>query len=98
MTGTPIPIEWSRSAVRDLRRIRSRIKSGSSQGLGDSARLVVAAAEILADHPYIGRSGRVVGTRELVISTTPFIIVYLVRDDSVFIVRVLHHAQQWPPT
>ncbi len=52
---------------------------------------------ILADHPEIGRPGRVEGTRELVISRTPFILVYRIDDAAVRILHFLHGARQWPP-
>lgn len=53
----------------------------------------------LAAHPDMGRAGRRRGTRELVISRTPLIVVYRVkaRVGRVEILRVLHGAQQWPP-
>lgn len=52
----------------------------------------------LADHPGIGRPGRVAGTRELVIPRTPYIVAYTVdRDvDTVVVLRVLHGARRWP--
>ncbi len=54
----------------------------------------------LADHPNIGRTGRLPGTRELVIQRTPFILVYRVRtkERRIEVLRILHGAQQWPPT
>lgn len=51
---------------------------------------------MLVLHPEIGRAGRLEGTRELVISRTPFIAVYRVRKTRVEILRILHGAQQWP--
>jgi toxin ParE1/3/4 len=53
--------------------------------------------QILKDHPALGRPGRVAGTRELVISRTPFILVYRIDDDAIRILRFLHGARQWPP-
>ena len=50
----------------------------------------------LAEHPRIGRPGRVEGTRELVVSGTPYIVAYRVAGEDVTILRVLHGAQQWP--
>ena len=50
----------------------------------------------LAEHPRIGRPGRVEGTRELVVSGTPYIVAYRVAGQDVTILRVLHGAQQWP--
>jgi toxin ParE1/3/4 len=52
----------------------------------------------LRDHPLMGRSGRVPGTRELVISRTAFIVVYRVTPTRIEILRVLHGAQAWPET
>jgi len=54
-------------------------------------------ARILREHPAIGRPGRVAGARELVISRTPFILVYRIKDDRVEILHFLHGAQRWPP-
>jgi toxin ParE1/3/4 len=36
------------------------------------------------------------GTRELVVTGTPFIVVYRVEAATVVILRVLHGAQRWP--
>jgi toxin ParE1/3/4 len=36
------------------------------------------------------------GTRELVISRTPFIGVYTVKGAHIDVVRFLHSSQQWP--
>lgn len=54
--------------------------------------------KLLADQPGLGRQGRVDNTRELVISTTPYIVAYTVdaQRKTVIILRVLHTAQQWP--
>ncbi len=41
----------------------------------------------------MGRGGRVPGTRELVISRTPYIVV---DADKVTILAILHGAQRWP--
>jgi len=51
---------------------------------------------MLADHPGIGRPGRVDGTRELVIPGLPYVIAYLHRGDTVTVLRVLHGAMRWP--
>lgn len=52
--------------------------------------------EMLKLYQDAGRPGRVEGTRELVISRTPFIVAYRKLGDAVCLVRVLHGAQQWP--
>lgn len=52
--------------------------------------------DMLADHPLMGREGRVKGTRELVIGRSPFIAVYRVKKKRIEVLRILHGAQQWP--
>jgi toxin ParE1/3/4 len=51
----------------------------------------------LAGFPESGRPGRVPGTRELVVTGTPFIVVYRIEPRALVILRVLHGAQRWPP-
>lgn len=55
------------------------------------------AVQLLASHPAMGRAGRVEGTRELVVTGTPYIIPYRVREDRVEVLRVFHAAGKWPP-
>lgn len=52
--------------------------------------------DMLIPHPEMGRVGRRQGTRELVISRTPFIIVYRVKGKRIEVIRLLHGSQQWP--
>jgi len=59
---------------------------------------IEAAVRQLRDHPHLGRPGRVRGTRELVVSGTPYVIAYRVEPDAVVILRLLHGAQRWPET
>jgi len=49
----------------------------------------------LRAYPHSGRSGRLKGTRELVVAGTPFVMVYAV-EDSINLIRVVHGAQRWP--
>jgi len=53
----------------------------------------------LLRHPGLGRPGRQLGTRELVISGTPFIVVYRidVKGAKVDILNFLHASRKWPP-
>lgn len=52
--------------------------------------------DILLQHPQMGRPGRKQGTRELVISRTPFIVVYRIKGKRIELLRLLHGAQMWP--
>lgn len=50
----------------------------------------------LNDGPHLGRTGRVPGTRELVIPGTPYIVPYQVSSDQLQILRVYHGFRRWP--
>jgi toxin ParE1/3/4 len=52
------------------------------------------AADRLTAHPHVGRPGRVAGTRELIVR--PYITAYRVGEEEIEILRVLHHARDWP--
>jgi addiction module RelE/StbE family toxin len=79
-----VEIIWRRVALNDLEGIRRYI-AHENPAAGARVRAAIRnAAEQLADHPHLGRPGRVEGTRELVIAGTPFIVVYRVlNEDSV---------------
>jgi len=88
---------WTRLAEQDLEAIAEYVGQDSPAA---AARVVLElidqAATLLPAHPAIGRPGRVLGTRELVIGHLPYIIAYRVRDRDVEILRVLHTSRAWP--
>jgi len=57
---------------------------------------ILSAAEALMQHPDMGRPARVEGTREIVITRTPFIVAYRAGAGHVEILAVLHTACRWP--
>ncbi len=54
------------------------------------------APAALLTFPYRGRAGKKEGTRELVLSSLPYIVVYQITGEVIHIVRILHGAQKWP--
>ncbi|MGH2507653.1 MAG: type II toxin-antitoxin system RelE/ParE family toxin [Gammaproteobacteria bacterium] len=53
------------------------------------------AARRLSDHPHIGRRGRRSETREWIVSGTPYLLVYRVRNDCLEILRAWHMKRVW---
>jgi len=90
-------LRWTRPADRDLDEIAAYIGQDSPAA---AARVVLElidqAVTLLPTNPAIGRPGRVLGTRELVVGHLPYILAYRVRDDAVEILRVLHTSRAWP--
>ena len=95
-TATTMQIIWEEDALRDLRHIRRHIAKDNPVAARNVAGRIRESVSLLAEHPEIGRAGRVADTRELVVSDTPYIAAYQVAGDAVLILRVLHGAQQWP--
>lgn len=55
-----------------------------------------AVGDQLEKFPLSGRQGRMPGTREIVVHEN-YIVVYMLDQDVVHIINVLHAAQKWPP-
>lgn len=88
---------WSPEAIDDLLSIRQYI----AQDDPATAREIVAAIVTLIEHqlprfPQSGRTGRVEGTRELIVPRLPFIISYRATAESIDVLRVYHASRIWP--
>jgi len=79
-----------------LRAARRYIARDNPAAATQIASRIRAAAKRLAEHPEMGRPGRIAGTRELVVPKTPYIVAYRVRGEVVEILSVMHGAQEWP--
>jgi toxin ParE1/3/4 len=89
-------LRWSRPALEDLKSISQRIEDERNLDTADRiCRSIYQALQALRLYPQSGRLGSKDGTRELVISKTPYIAVYRVKDDSVEILHIHHGAQDW---
>src|ERR1700683_2898215 len=89
-------LEWSLFAQTDRDAIFDYIEADSPRAaVGVDAR-IREQVETLARFPHSGRPGRIEGTRELVISRTPYIVAYRITGNTVRILRVLHGARRWP--
>ena len=89
-------VVWSRRAIRHLTSLRSYIAEDSPQNAAAVAERILHSVEMLSTQPQMGRPGRVIGTRELVIPDTPFIIPYRVRGELLELIAVFHGRQKWP--
>ena len=89
-------IRWLRTALRNLDEQAGYIAKDNPEAAVRVVARVRDAIQRLVRHPSLGRPGRVPGTRELVVSGTPYVIPYRVRGGQVEILRVLHGARRWP--
>ena len=91
-------VRWSRPAAGDLEQIGDYIAADNPLVSAQTVRKILDQAELLAENPHLGRAGRVAGSRELVITGPPYIVVYRVVADTVEILAVFHGARRWPLT
>ena len=88
-------VKWLASAIESLDAQGEHIARDDPDAAVRIVNLIFDRVERLAAFPASGRPGRVPGTRELVVSATPFIVAYRVTGQSVEVLRVLHAAQKW---
>ncbi len=89
-------IVWSRRAIKHLSNVRDYIAQDSPDSAAQVAAKIVDAVERLTVYPNLGRPGRIPGTRELVVSGTPYIIPYRIRGNRIELIAVFHGRQRWP--
>ena len=88
-------VEWHRLAQSDLTELMTFIAAEDPAAAARVHSEIRRQIGMLATYPEIGRLGRVPGTRELVVTGTPFIAAYRL-GETVTILRVLHGARRWP--
>ena len=89
-------VRWLKRALKNLDDEAAYVARDDLAAAARMVERIASAVDQLAGHPALGRPGRVPGTRELVISGTPYIVPYRIRADTVEVLRVFHGARKWP--
>lgn len=88
-------LTWSEQSLHDRENILdyiSRDDPAAAIHLDDDFE---AQAALACFHPEMHRSGRVIGTREIVVHPH-YVMVYQIKNDTILVLRVLHTSQLWP--
>jgi len=91
-----VQVRWLRRALNNLDEEAAYIARDDPGAAARMVERIVTSVEGLGAHPLSGRPGRVPGTRELVVSGTPYLVPYRVCGETVEILRVFHGARKWP--
>jgi addiction module RelE/StbE family toxin len=91
-----VKLEWSAFVVADREAIFDYIEADSPRAAIAVDERIQECVENLVDFPEMGRVGRVAGTRELVVTRTPYLAAYRIEGNAVQILRLLHGSRQWP--
>ena len=89
-------LKLTRAASQDLESVERYISHDNPDAAIDMVLEIIRRVETLAEHPGMGRPGRVEGTRELVLGSLPYLVPYVHQSDTIIILRVLHRATRWP--
>jgi addiction module RelE/StbE family toxin len=86
-------IRWTPPAAADLQSISDYLREHRPQYRQPTMRKLYERIRALKDAPYLGRPGRIEGTREILFTPMPYIAVYRVREQTIEIWRIWHTAQ-----
>lgn len=86
---------WTETAITDRHTIYDYIELDNPLAAVELDDLFTTAAKRLTVNPKLGKPGRILGTRELVVHQSYFI-VYEITNDILVILAVVHSRQQWP--
>ena len=90
-------IKWTEQASQQLDQAHDYITLSNNKEVAARITMqIVNGVQQLAAFPMSGRAGRVPGTRELVISNTPFIAAYAIDKADIVALAIYHGAQHWP--
>ena len=91
-----MPIQWTQRARRQFLAIIDAVLEDNPSAAERVYDAIMDSVSRLVTFPEMGRRGRVLGTRELVIASQPYIVAYRIRGQTIHILAVLHGAQKWP--
>ena len=83
MPDRPLEIRWLKRALANLDAEAAYIALDNPAAAARVVDTIARTVELLAQHPGLGRPGRVEGTRELVVANCPYLVPYRVRNNVV---------------
>jgi len=92
-----LEIKWTIPARNSLVNHIEYISQDNPNVANQVYKHIYTLVQHLESTPNMGRIGRILGTRELVVNKYPFFIAYRVKDDFVEILKVVHTATKYPP-
>ncbi len=89
-------VRWSDDAERDRDDIWDHVAARNPHAAVRLDEQFSQKADQLENFPRRGRSGRLAGTREI-LAHKHYRLIYAIRDDTVWILALIHTSRQWPP-
>jgi addiction module RelE/StbE family toxin len=89
-------LAWTAQARDDLEAATAYIDLDRPTSAEALVATVLTAVDRLIDYPNLGHIGRRKGTREVVFGDWPYILAYAIKDDTLYVLRIVHTARRWP--
>jgi addiction module RelE/StbE family toxin len=81
-------------AQRNLDNIEAYIaKDNPGAAAKTVLKIVKRTFQQLSGQPYSGKPGRISGTRELIFTEFPYIVIYMVQDETIYVISVFHTSR-----
>jgi toxin ParE1/3/4 len=93
MSSRSADVIWDAEALADLNRLLEWLATLPHAKPKSVLNKIQAGAQSLARNGDIGRPSKIAGTRELSISTAPYVLIYRCQDATIEIIGVFHTAQ-----
>ncbi len=89
-------MRWAAAAADDFQHITEYLFDETPQHAPRILRKLLSTISALKNFPNRGRLGKKPGTREMVVASLPYVVVYVLSGDVIYVARILHGAQKWP--
>ena len=89
-------VNWTKSALRDLEIEANYLNKINPSVESNFLEHVESSVALIKKYPELGRIGRVIQTRELILKKFQYILIYLVKASCIDIIRLLHTSRKWP--
>lgn len=87
---------WTPEAEQDRADVWDYIAADDPHAAARIDELFSDVAARLAEHPNLGKPGKIAGTREL-IPHESYCMVYEIEQETVWVLALVHTARLWPP-
>lgn len=90
-------IIWTKKSQQALNVIYEYISAENEILAKEITACIINTVKIkIYNYKHIGKAGRILGTREFVLSQYPYIIIYAVKNNSLYVVNILHTSMKYP--
>lgn len=87
---------WTRLALQDLENTYEFVTQHNPKAANGIIKRIESGIDNLKLYPNVGKKGRLIGTRELIIPNTPFLLPYRIKETHIEILALLHGRRKWP--